>query len=68
VLELVDAENPVWYIRTFSCLRCFSSFNSRYVRFDKTGVLNGFMIFLTATFCPVSRSLAELSDHQSMFI
>jgi hypothetical protein len=25
------------------------SFSSRYVRFDSTGVLNGFMIFLMAT-------------------
>lgn len=40
--------------RTFSCLRCLSSFNSRYVRFDKTGVLKGFIIFFTATACPVS--------------
>lgn len=45
---------------TFSCRRCFSSFNSRYVRFDRTGVLNGFMIFLTATGWPVNWSLAEL--------
>lgn len=37
------------YVRTFSCLRCLSSFSSRYVRFDRTGVLKGFMIFLMAT-------------------
>ena len=35
--------------RTFSWRRCLSSFNSRYVRLDRTGVLNGFMIFLIAT-------------------
>jgi len=40
--------------RTFSCFRCFKSFNSRYVLLDKTGVLKGFIIFLTATFWPVS--------------
>jgi hypothetical protein len=35
---------------TFSCRRCFSSFNSRYVRLASTGVLKGFIIFFTATF------------------
>jgi hypothetical protein len=35
---------------TFSCFKCFRSFSSRYVLLDKTGVLKGFMIFLTATF------------------
>lgn len=46
--------------RTFSCRRCLSSFNSRYVLFDNTGVLKGFMIFFTATAWLVSWSLAEL--------
>ena len=41
-------------IRTFSCFKCFKSFNSRYVLFDRTGVLKGFIIFFTATFWPVS--------------
>jgi len=41
-------------------LRCFSSLSSRYVRFARTGVLKGFMIFLIATACPVSWSFAEL--------
>lgn len=45
---------------TFSWRRCLSSFSSRYVRLDRTGVLNGFMIFLTATGDPVSWSFAEL--------
>lgn len=45
---------------TFSCRKCFSSLSSRYVRLDRTGVLKGFMIFLTATACPVSWSFAEL--------
>ena len=45
---------------TFSCFKCFNSFSSLYVLFDKTGVLKGFMIFLTATFWPVRLSLAEL--------
>jgi hypothetical protein len=49
---------------TFSCLRCLSSFSSRYVRFDKTGVLKGFMIFLMATAWLVSWSLAELRAYQ----
>lgn len=40
--------------RTFSCRRCLSSFSSRYVRLDSTGVEKGFMIFFTATACPVS--------------
>lgn len=48
------AHLPEWCAPTFSCFKCFKSFNSRYVRFDKTGVLKGFIIFLTATFCPVS--------------
>ena len=38
---------------TFSCLRCLRSFSSRKVRLARTGVLNGFMIFLTATAWPV---------------
>lgn len=50
---------------TFSCFKCFNSFNSRYVLLDKTGVLNGFMIFLTATFWPVRLSLAELRRTKS---
>lgn len=36
-------------VPTFSCFRCLRSFNSRYVRLERTGVLNGFMIFLMAT-------------------
>ena len=36
-------------VLTFSWRRCLRSFNSRYVRLDRTGVLNGFMIFLIAT-------------------
>ena len=47
---------------TFSCLRCLRSLSSLYVRLDNTGVLKGFMIFLMATFCPVSWSLAELES------
>ena len=47
-------------ILTFSCCMCFSNFNSRYVRLLRTGVLNGFMIFLIATGCCVSWSFAEL--------
>jgi len=35
--------------RTFSWRKCLSNFSSRYVRLDKTGVLNGFIIFLIAT-------------------
>jgi len=50
---------------TFSCLRCFRSFNSRYVRLDRTGVLKGFMIFLIATAWLVSWSFAELRRGQS---
>lgn len=55
-------------VPTFSCRRCLSNFNSRYVRFANTGVLNGFMIFLMATFWLVSWSRAELSNgaHQPM--
>lgn len=34
---------------TFSCRRCLSSFNSRYVLLASTGVENGFMIFFIAT-------------------
>jgi hypothetical protein len=52
------------YMPTFSCLRCFSSFSSLYVRFERTGVLKGFMIFLMATAWLVSWSLAELPDCQ----
>jgi hypothetical protein len=33
------------------------------VRFERTGVLKGFMIFLMATGWPVSSSLAELMNH-----
>jgi len=40
--------------RTFSCRKCFNSFSSRYVLLDRTGVLKGFMIFLTATGAPVN--------------
>ena len=47
-------------VPTFSCLKCFSSFSSRYVRLASTGVLKGFMIFLMATFWLVSWSRAEL--------
>lgn len=46
---------------TFSCLRCLSSLSSLYVRLASTGVLKGFMIFLTATFWLVSWSRAELA-------
>lgn len=52
-------------IATFSCLRCLSNLSSRYVRLDRTGVLNGFMIFLTATLWPVSWSFAELRGSAS---
>lgn len=38
---------------------CFSNFSSRYVLFDRTGVLNGFIIFLMATDVLVSWSFAE---------
>ena len=54
-LKLMTLENqrvlPVVVVRylTFSCRRCLRSFNSRYVRLDRTGVLKGFIIFLTAT-------------------
>lgn len=41
-------------IRTFSWRRCFSSFSSRYVRFESTGELKGLTIFLTATAEPVN--------------
>lgn len=44
---------------TFSCLKCFNSFNSRYVLLLKTGVEKGFMIFLMATAVPPNWSLAE---------
>jgi len=50
---------------TFSCFKCFNNFSSRYVRFDKTGVLNGFIIFLTATFWLVRLSFAELHIQQT---
>lgn len=33
----------------FSCLKCFNSLSSRYVRFDSTAVLKGLLIFLMAT-------------------
>ena len=46
--------------RTFSCWMCFNSFSSLYVLLLKTGVLNGFMIFLIATDEFVSWSFAEL--------
>lgn len=42
------------YTHTFSCFKCFKSLSSRYVRLAKTGVLKGFIIFFTATACPVS--------------
>lgn len=51
-------------VPTFSCLKCFSSFSSRYVRFERTGVLKGFMIFFMATAWLVSWSLAELRSGQ----
>jgi hypothetical protein len=51
-------------VLTFSCLRCLRSFSSRYVRFDRTGVLNGFIIFLIATAWLVSWSFAELRAYQ----
>jgi hypothetical protein len=54
VVRALFSSQGTWWVRTFSCLRCFSSFSSRYVRFDKTGVLKGFIIFLIATCCPVS--------------
>ena len=55
---------PWLELLTFSCRRCFRSFNSRYVRLDRTGVLKGFMIFLTATAWLVSWSFAELRPSQ----
>lgn len=45
---------------TFSCIKAFNNFNSRYVLFANTGAEKGFMIFLIATFIPVSWSLEEL--------
>ena len=51
---------------TFSCRRCLSSLSSRYVRFARTGVLKGFIIFFTATFWFVSWSRAELSHAKSV--
>ena len=51
---------------TFSWRRCLSSFSSLYVRLESTGVLKGFMIFLTATAWPVSWSLAELRETVSV--
>lgn len=53
-------EKAVREAHTFSCRRCLSSFSSRYVRLASTGVLKGFIIFLTATFWLVSWSRAEL--------
>ena len=55
----------VWHVwvglsRTFSWRKCLSSFSSRYVRLDRTGVLKGFIIFLIATGEAVSWSFAEL--------
>jgi hypothetical protein len=47
--ETVHAVKKAVPARTFSWRKCFRSFNSRYVRLDRTGVLNGFMIFLIAT-------------------
>jgi hypothetical protein len=47
-------------MQTFSCRICLRSFSSRYVLLESTGVLKGFIIFFTATDCPVSWSLAEL--------
>ena len=40
---------------------CLRSLSSRYVRFERTEVEKGFMIFLIATDEPVSWSFAELS-------
>lgn len=57
---MLEALRGAVYHRTFSWRRCFRSFSSRYVRLERTGVLKGFMIFLTATAEPVSWSLAEL--------
>ena len=52
----------IWMIckLTFSCFMCLRSLSSRYVRFERTEVEKGFMIFLIATEEPVSWSLAEL--------
>ncbi len=47
---------------TFSCLRCLSSFNSRYVLLLSTGVEKGFIIFLMATDVLDNWSFAELSE------
>lgn len=63
--DLVAVSPGIWdrdssSLLTFSWRRCFRSFNSRYVRLDRTGVEKGFMIFLTATGCWVNWSLAEL--------
>lgn len=63
-LALCD-RNLVSSGRTFSWRRCFRSFNSRYVLFDRTGVLKGFMIFLMATDWAVNSSLAELEEETS---
>ena len=52
---------PKVWTRTFSCWMCFRSLSSRYVRFARTGVLKGFIIFFTATEEPVSWSFAELN-------
>lgn len=62
--------NPFGEPLTFSCRRCFSSLSSLYVRFERTGVLKGFMIFFIATDWEVNSSFAELcqgqrDDHQS---
>lgn len=47
---------------------CLSSFSSRYVRFASTGVLNGFMIFFTATEALVNWSFAELTTQDDQQI
>jgi hypothetical protein len=61
---LGSASGGSYCMPTFSCRRCFKSFSSRYVRFDRTGVLKGFMIFLIATAWLVSWSFAELCPNQ----
>lgn len=43
----------------FSCRMCLRSLSSRYVRFARTGVEKGFIIFLMATLVLVSWSFAE---------
>ena len=64
--QCVSAEAVIRGLRTFSWRRCFRSLSSRYVLLARTGVLKGFMIFLTATFWLVSWSLAELDSSLSV--